>query len=96
MTKAGKWLDKSLSKLIGVGELPEGVQPLEGKPPQQPHHRPRSFSQPASPRVSPAACLLFQAGGLSGTPSGLCCEGGVGLGVGVLIRASSSDDGRST
>ena len=54
MSKASKWLDKGLSRLIGVSELPEGVQgQVQGvggggdasKPPPGPHHR-RSSSQP--------------------------------------------------
>ena len=53
MSKAGKWLDRGLSKLIGVAELPEGMQAADATrpplgPPQQ--HR-RASSQPGSPKV---------------------------------------------
>ena len=55
MSKAGKWLDRGLSKLIGVAELPEGVQAADATrpplgPPQQ--YR-RASSQPGSPKVVP-------------------------------------------
>jgi len=57
MSKASKWLDRGLSRLIGVSELPEGVQAqVQGggadtmKPPPGPNHR-RSTSQPDSVKV---------------------------------------------
>lgn len=49
MSKAGSWLDKRLSKLIGVSELPEGVGDA-AKPPPAPQHR-RSSSQSDMPKV---------------------------------------------
>ncbi len=49
MSKAGSWLDKRLSKLIGVSDLPEGVGDA-AKPPPGPQHR-RSSSQTDMPKV---------------------------------------------
>ena len=52
MSKAGSWLDRRLSKLIGVSDVPEG-QAEASKPPPGPQHR-RSSSQTEMPRVSPS------------------------------------------
>lgn len=49
MSKAGSWLDKRLSKLIGVADVSEG-QGDAAKPPTVPQHR-RSTSQSDVPKV---------------------------------------------
>ena len=50
MSKAGSWLDKRLSKLIGVSDLPEGVGDAAKPPPGPQQHR-RSSSQPDVAKV---------------------------------------------
>lgn len=50
MSKAGSWLDKRLSKLIGVADAPDS-QAEAARPPPGPQHR-RAISQaPDAPKV---------------------------------------------
>ena len=53
MSKAGRWLDRGLSKLIGVSDLPEGATQPDGapRPPAGAPPMRRATSQPGSPKV---------------------------------------------
>lgn len=46
MSKAGTWLDRRLSKLIGVSDVPEGAGDAAKPPPGPPHRRSSSQTDP--------------------------------------------------
>lgn len=52
MKKASKWLDRGLSKLIGISDLPENPSNPNNVQPVHPAHR-RANSLTETPKVSP-------------------------------------------